>query len=87
MCTYISYMYPLFQYRLRYTEEHDHESEEEITEEIESSEEDERSNASDENLHLSEYEIKRKNRIAANKKRFEEHFAAITAKKIKVYPT
>ena len=71
-----------FQYRLRFSEEHDRESEET---DHKSSEDDERSNESDENLHLSEYEIRRKSRIAASKKRIEENFGAITAKKVKVF--
>ena len=66
--------------------DHDRESGEDITEEIESSE-DEKTSDKSLDLHLSEYEIKRKKRIAYNKKRFEEHFAAITAKKAKVYST
>ena len=61
--------------------DHDHESGEDITEETESSE-DEKTSDKNLDLHLSEYEIKRK-----HKKRFEEHFAAITAKKAKVYST
>ena len=78
-------MYP---HRLRCTEdlEHDHEPEEMLTDN-ESSEDaydhDDQTNESDEDL--SEYEIRRKHRIAANKKKFEEHYAAIIAKKVKVY--
>ena len=66
--------------------DHDHESGKDITEETESSE-DEKTSDKNLDLHLSEYEIKRKKRIAYNKTRFEEHFAAITAKKAKVYST
>ena len=76
MYVYVSLCFQCF------TEKHDHESEETN---YESSEDDERSNEIDENLHLSEYEIRRKSRIAANKKRFEERFAAVTAKKVKVF--
>ena len=65
--------------------DHDHESGEDITEETESSE-DEKTSDKNLDLHLSEYEIKRKKKIAY-KKRFEEHCAAITAKKAMVYST
>ena len=55
-------------------------------EKIESSANDEISIGSDENL--SKYEIRRKHRVVvANKKRFQEQYAAVTVKKAKVLPT
>ena len=66
------------------SEEHNHAGKE-IVEKIESSANDEISIASDENL--SKYEIRRKHRVVANKKRFQEQYAAVTVKKAKVLPT
>ena len=63
-----------FQYR---SEEFDESREEDELTPEESSEDDE----STIDMNLSEYEIRRKERIAENKKKFQEHFAAITSAK------
>ena len=68
-CTYIQtymYVYPLNRQSLCDDKESGEEGEEE------SSEDEEPTSV------LSEYEIRREKRIAENKKKFEEHFAAIT---------
>ena len=77
------------QYRLRVSEEHDSESGEETEddEEIKSGDDDHDEILSDKIENLSEYEIRRIHRIAENKKRFQEHYAAIIAKEVKVLPT
>ena len=65
-----------FQYR---SEEFDESREEdELTPDLEESSEDDESII---DMNLSEYEIRRKERIAENKKKFQEHFAAITSAK------
>ena len=76
------------QYRLHVSEEHDDESAEETEDDGEiESDDDHDEILSDKIDNLSEYEIRRMHRIAENKKRFQEHYKAITVKEVKVLPT
>ena len=74
---------PCFQYRLYVPEDSDESGEDEVSSEDEIG-------STGMNTNLSQYEIQRKERIAENKKKFQEHLAAITSankatKKVYIY--